>query len=82
MWPTAIEDHPPPEVLRDLDTAARVLDELDGRGVEITLALDEAGRLHICAVDDDGRLHRPATTALLDMLVAPGRHWLTLNERG
>ena len=80
-WPTEIPDSPPPEVLRDLGTAARVLAELDERGVEITLGLDETGRLRICALDGDGRLHRTGATTLLDMLVASGRHRLTLNDR-
>lgn len=80
-WPRANEEHPPPEVLRDLDTAARVLADLEGCGVEIALVLDAAGRLCISAVDGDGRVHRPATTELLDLLVAPGRHRLTLDER-
>ncbi len=74
-------DTPPPEVLRGLNAATRVLEELDERGVEISLGLDETGRLRICALDGDGRLHRTGATTLLDMLVAPGRHRLTLNDR-
>ena len=80
-WPTEIPDTPPPEVLRDLTTAARVLAELDERGVEITLALEPAG---LCVRAREDELDRgralPATT-LLDMLIAPGRHWLTLSQR-
>ncbi len=79
-WPTELPDTPPPEVLRDLSAAARVLDQLDERGVEISFGLDETGRLRICALDGDGRLHRTAATTLLDMLFAPGRHRLTLND--
>ena len=78
-WPTEIPDSPPPEVLRDLDTAARVLAELDERGLEITLALEPGG---LCVRAHERELDRgrvlPAT-ALLDMLIAPGRHWLTLS---
>ena len=69
-WPTEIPDSPPPEVLRDLDTAACTLAELDELGVEITLALEPAG---LCVQVGAGTLGRrcvlPATD-LLDLLVA------------
>ncbi len=71
-WPTEIPDSPPPEVLRDLATAAGVLAELDERGVEITLALEPAG---LCIRTGEGGLDPGrvlAATALLDMLIAPG----------
>ncbi len=80
-WTKEIPDSPPPEVLRDLRTAARVLAELDERGVEITLALEPEG---LCVRAREGELDRgrvlPAAV-LLDMLIAPGRHWSILNER-
>lgn len=81
-WPTEIQDSPPPEVLRDLNTAARVLDELDERGVEISLDISAAGRLCIWARERDaGLAYRLSATELGDMLIAPGRHWPTLSER-
>jgi hypothetical protein len=72
--PTEIPDSLPPEVLHDLDTAARVLAELDERGLEITLALEPAGlciRARASALDR-GRV-LPAMV-LLDMLISPDRN--------
>lgn len=69
-WPTGIPDSPPPDVLRDLDTAACTLAELDECGVEITLALEPTG---LCVQVRTGTLDRrralPATD-LLELLVA------------
>jgi len=80
--PTEIPDSPPPEVLRDLATAARVLAELDERGIEISLDMSAAERLCIWARErDTGLAYRLSATELGDLLIAPGRHWLTLSER-
>lgn len=68
-------------MLRDLRTAARVLAELDERGVEITLALEPEG---LCVRAREGELDRGRVlqaTVLLDMLIAPGRHWLILSSQ-
>jgi hypothetical protein len=53
--PYVIPSAPPPEVLAELDAAARALDALSARAAELTLAMDEqARRLRIELHDDRG----------------------------
>jgi hypothetical protein len=53
--PYVIPTTPPPELLAELDAAARALDALSARAAELTLAMDEeANGLRIRLHDDRG----------------------------
>ncbi len=52
--PYAIPDSPPPELLAELDAAARALDELTSRAARLTLALDEQARRLRIELSEDG----------------------------
>jgi hypothetical protein len=47
---------PPPEVLRALDSAARVDDELRSRGLRVSFDAQDDGSVHVGVVDGDGAL--------------------------
>jgi hypothetical protein len=63
-----IPDHPPAELLAELDAAARVLDELTARAAELTLGMDEQTRSLRIDLQDGGASHRLAPLQLLDLL--------------
>jgi hypothetical protein len=53
--PYVIPSTPPPELLAELDAAARELDQLSARAAELTLEMDaQAHRLRIELRDDRG----------------------------
>jgi hypothetical protein len=63
-----IPDHPPAELLAELDAAARVIDQLTARAAELTLGMDEQTRtlrIELTQADASCRL---APTQLLDLL--------------
>lgn len=47
---------PPPEVLRALDSAARVDDELRSRGLRVSFDQQDDGSVHVGVVDETGSL--------------------------
>jgi hypothetical protein len=61
---------PPAEVLAELDAAARVLDELTARAVELTLVMDEQTRSLRIDLADDGETQRLAPAQLLELLAS------------
>jgi hypothetical protein len=70
-----IPANPPQEVLDDLDTAGRVLGDLDDKNVSLKLALDDqTGRVHVELHDADGQVLRrvPASQALDLLAGEPG----------
>jgi hypothetical protein len=83
--PEPIPTSPPAEVLDALDTAARVLEELDSAQLSLHFEVrdGEAGkRIHVEVLASDGSLVReiPARN-LMDVLAGTGRG-LTVDERG
>jgi hypothetical protein len=65
-----VPSSPPDDVLAELDTAARVLDELSLRAVELAVGMDEqAEGLRISLADEHGT--RPLTPTELFALLAP-----------
>jgi flagellar protein FlaG len=70
-----IPANPPQDLLDDLDTAARVLDDLDEKNVDLKLAVDDkTGRVHVELRDADGQVLRrvPASQALDLLAGEPG----------
>ncbi len=70
-----IPANPPQDVLDDLDTAARVLGDLDEKNVDLHLAVDDTtGRVHVELRDEDGQVLRrvPAGQALDLLAGEPG----------
>jgi hypothetical protein len=65
-----IPDVPPAEVLAELDAAARALDELTARAVELTLEMDEQTRSLRIELVDGGETQRLAPAQLLELLAA------------
>jgi hypothetical protein len=63
-----IPEQPPAEVLAELDAAARVLDELTARAVELTLDMDEQTRGLRIDLADDGKSRRLEPAQLLELL--------------
>ena len=66
--PYLIPEHPPADLLAELDAAAQVLDELTARAAELTLGLDRrTGSLQIELADGAGtrQLTPPELFALL-----------------
>jgi hypothetical protein len=61
---------PPQEVLDGLDTAARVLNDLDAKQVDLHLAVDDhTGRVHVELRDAEGQvLRRVPSGQALDLL--------------
>jgi hypothetical protein len=69
----AIPSTPPPEVLRDLDKAGRVLHELADKHVEVRFHIDESQRVHVTMVDAGGNvIRRIPATGLLDAIAGRG----------
>jgi hypothetical protein len=68
--PYLIPEHPPADLLAELDAAAQVLDELTARAVELTLGMDpRTGRFRIELAD--GAATRQLTpTELFALLTA------------
>jgi hypothetical protein len=68
LSPSPVPEHPPAELLAELDAAARVLDELSARAAELTLGMDrQTGGLRIELADRSGsQLLTPAQ--LLELL--------------
>jgi hypothetical protein len=65
-----VPSSPPDEVLAELDAAARALDELSLRAVELAVGMDEqAGGLRISLTDE--RRTRPLTPTELFALLTP-----------
>jgi hypothetical protein len=65
---TTIPETPPADLLAELDAAARVLDELRNRAVELTLAIDEQERQLRIELIEDGVTHRLTPRQLCDLL--------------
>jgi hypothetical protein len=63
-----IPDHPPAELLAELDAAARVIDQLTARAAELTLGMDEQTRSLRIELKQGDATCRVAPTQLLDML--------------
>lgn len=67
----AFPEAPPEELLAELDAAARALDELCLRSIELTLDMDaRAGHLRIERSDEDGT-HALTPTELFQLLGGP-----------
>lgn len=83
--PEPIPTSPPAEVLDALDTAARVLEELDSAQLSLHFEVrdGEAGkRIHVEVLASDGSLVREIPARhLMDVLAGTGRG-LTVDERG
>ena len=59
---------PPPEALAELDAAARTLDELTSRAIELTIDMDEQSRSPRIQLHDRMGTRRLTPTQLLDLL--------------
>jgi hypothetical protein len=73
--PVPVPAVPPPEVLDDLDTAARVLGDFDAKGHSLHLHVDQAGgRVSVEVLDASGRTVTvlPGTQALDLLAGEPG----------
>ena len=66
--PTTIPETPPADLLAELDAAARALDELRRRAVELTLAMDEQPRQLRIELTEDGVTRRLTPRQLFDLL--------------
>ena len=63
-----IPDVPPPELLAELDVAARVLDALTARAATLTFDMDEQTRGLGIDLAESGETRRLAPAQLLDLL--------------
>jgi hypothetical protein len=66
--PYAIPESPPAELLAELDEAARRLDELSARALELTIGMDEQARTLLIQVAEDGDVRSLTPTQLFDLL--------------
>jgi len=66
--PYAIPEHPPAELLAELDAAAHALDELSARAAQLTLGMDEHTRGLRIELEDEGGSRRLSPTQLFDLL--------------
>jgi len=66
--PYLIPEVPPAELLAELDEAARRLDELSARALELTLDMDEQTRSLELRVAEDGNVRSLTPTQLFDLL--------------
>ncbi|HUP33368.1 MAG TPA: hypothetical protein VM184_10080 [Gaiellaceae bacterium] len=66
--PYLIPEAPPAELLAELDEAARRLDELSARALELTLDMNEQTRSLELTVAEDGRVRSLTPTQLFDLL--------------
>jgi hypothetical protein len=79
-----ITDTPPAEVLASLDTAARVLEDLQAREVNMRIEVNKkTNEIEVELVDSDGQILRriPATRAL-DFLAGGAGSGLAVDELG
>ena len=68
--PYSIPETPPAEVLAELDAAARALDELSARAVQLTLGMDEHTRGLRIELEDGDESSRLTPTQLFDLLAS------------
>ncbi len=68
-----IPEHPPAELLAELDEATRVLDELSARAVELTLGMDRQTRSLRIERRDGGTTRQLTPTQLFDLLTPTKR---------
>lgn len=70
----AVEDTPPPAVQQEFDVAARVIEELSSRQVNLHFEVDhEAGKVRVQVLSGDGSVVREIPTrSLLDTLSGGG----------
>jgi len=68
--PYPIPDSPPAEMLAELDSAARALDELSARAAQLTLGMDEQTRSLRIELSDAGDVRRLTPTQLFGLLGA------------
>lgn len=66
--PYSIPEHPPAELLAELDAATRVLDELTARAVELTLVMDQQTRGLQIQLDDGAATRSLSPTQLFELL--------------
>jgi len=66
--PYPIPDVPPVELLAELDEAARRLDELSARAVELTIGMDAQTRSLRIEVAGDGDVRSLTPTQLFELL--------------
>lgn len=66
--PYAIPAIPPAELLAELDEAARRLDELSARALELTVGMDEQARTLRIQVTENGDVRSLTPTQLFDLL--------------
>jgi hypothetical protein len=66
--PYAIPESPPADLLAELDEAARRLDELSARALELTIGMDEQARTLLIQVAEDGDVRSLTPTQLFDLL--------------
>jgi hypothetical protein len=66
--PYMIPETPPGDLLAELDAAARALDELTSRAVQLTLAMDEQARQLRIELLEDGVTRRLTPRQLFDLL--------------
>jgi hypothetical protein len=66
--PYLIPEHPPAELLAELDLAAVALDELTARAVELTIGMERQARRLRIELDDGTEARRLTPTELFDLL--------------
>lgn len=66
--PYLIPEHPPAELLAELDDATRVLDTLSARAAELVLGVDRRQRSLQIELREGEETHRLTPTQLLDLL--------------
>lgn len=83
--PTAspIPTSPPPDALAELDRGAIALSELAGRGLRVTVDIDQQGEsIRFEVVDEGGNVGEISSIRLLDLLNGGGAEGLLFDARG
>jgi uncharacterized FlaG/YvyC family protein len=84
VTPFEIPPEPPREVLEAMNTAARVLRELEARQVSLDYDVDaKSGDVRVRVVDSAGKVLREISPMqALELLADEGRSGIVVDERG